>query len=63
MEVLFGKTDVSLVDLTYEEAEMILAALDCFRYNRSLGRADAEYVDEMYIVLDEALHPVDDCTW
>lgn len=65
MKVLLGNKDVCLVDLTYQEAEVICKALDDYRYycNRSSDpyeRMSSKDADYLYIELDEALHPLDE---
>lgn len=65
MEVILGDKDVSLVDLTYQEAEVICKALDDYRYyysrsSDSYERMSSKDADYLYMELDEALHPLDE---
>lgn len=68
MEVVLGTKEVSLVGLTYEEAEVLCKALDEFRFSdrwpsRYSNRCEALCAGDMYIELDEALHPIDEDCW
>ena len=68
MKVLLGDNDVCLVDLTYQEAEVICKALDDYRYynNRSSDsylRMSSKDADYLYTELDEALHPLNEDDW
>ena len=68
MEVILGDKDVSLVDLTYQEAEVIFKALDDYRcyYSRSsdsyerMSSKDADYLCARF---DESLLSLDKNDW
>lgn len=68
MEVILGAKDVSLVDLTYQEAEVICKALDDYRYyysrsSHSYERMNSKDADYLHAELDEALHPLNEYYW
>lgn len=68
MEVILGDKDVSLVDLTYQEAEVIFKALDEYRcyYSQSSDsyeRMSSKDADYLCARLDEALLSLDKNDW